>query len=97
MASRKAAQTASQSLEDLVGDGSVKEGTEEVHQRKVDLDLNEQQPPQGAGKRVKVYNKYKAGIWMSDGNELPALSEGYILEKDANNPHIAKHILKLAE
>lgn len=59
--------------------------------------LEESSPKAPAkGARVKVYNKVKATLHLSDG-KLGPNEEGYILESDLEHPGVAASVVRLAE
>jgi hypothetical protein len=64
-------------------------------QRPVNLNAPLARKKQIPGQRVRVYNKLRAAIQMSDCILGPE-EEGEVLARDADDPRISQHLLRLA-
>jgi hypothetical protein len=68
---------------------------EEVVQRAVDFNTPIRKRRRAAGERVRVYNRTRAAIQLTDCI-LPPEAEAEILRTDAEDPRVAPNVLHLA-
>jgi hypothetical protein len=96
---RKATQSAEDAIKDALEKGeeprfTTDEGGQELAQRPISLKLGEKSPKAAPGKRVRVYHKRNATVFLSNGEKLGPNAEQDILLEDYER--VKEHVVKVA-